>query len=92
MRLDYLATFLDGGRVVFSLIIALAFWRLGRTTRDRLFHAFAIAFLLMSVSSTLLGLGIVRGEWHYFAFLPRLFAFLVIIWAIVDKNRRAPKE
>jgi hypothetical protein len=92
MRLENLATFLDGGRVVFSLIIALAFWRLGRATRDRLYHAFAIAFVLMGVSSTLLGLGVVSTEWSYFAFLPRLFAFLVIIWAIIDKNRRAPKE
>jgi hypothetical protein len=92
MRLDYLATFLDGGRVVFQLIIALAFWRLGRTTRDRLYHAFAVAFVLMSVSSTLVGLGIAITDWSFFAFLPRLLAFLVIIWAIVDKNRRAPKE
>jgi hypothetical protein len=92
MRLENLAIFLDGGRVVFSLIITLAFWRLGRATRDRLYHAFAIAFFLMAVSSTLLGLGIVSTEWSFFAFVPRLFAFLVIIWAIIDKNRRAPKE
>ncbi|HTL37267.1 MAG TPA: DUF5985 family protein [Kofleriaceae bacterium] len=86
------ATFLDGGRVVFDLIIALSFLRLGRATHDRLYHAFAIAFVLMSVSSTLVGLGVATADWSAYAFLPRLLSFLVIIWAIVDKNRRAPTE
>jgi hypothetical protein len=92
MSLTSLATFLDGGRVVFCLIIALGFLRLGRTTHDRLYHAFAIAFVLMSVSSIFVGLRVAAADWSYIAFLPRLLAFLVIIWAIVDKNRRAPKD
>ncbi|HUS30745.1 MAG TPA: DUF5985 family protein [Kofleriaceae bacterium] len=92
MSLQALATFLDGGRVVFCLIIALCFWRLGRTTRDRLYHAFAIAFVLMAVSATLVGLRVAIADWSAIIYLPRLLAFLVIIWAIVDKNRRAPKE
>lgn len=92
MNLQALATFIDGGRVVFSLIIALCFWRLGRATHDRLYHAFAYAFILMAVSSTLVGLRLATTDWSYVAFLPRLVAFLLISWAIIDKNRRAPKD
>ena len=92
MSLSNLATFLDGGRLVFCLLIALAFLRLGRQTHDRLYHAFAVAFTLMAASAALVGLGIAPADRSYFSFLPRLVAFLVIIWAIVDKNRRAPKD
>jgi len=92
MKASSIATFLDGGRVVFCLIIALSFLRLGRATHDRLYYAFAASFVLMSISSTLVGLGVATADWSAFAFLPRLLAFLVIIWAIVDKNRRAPTE
>jgi hypothetical protein len=92
MNLASLATFLDGGRAVFCVIIALCFLRLGRATHDRLYHAFAIAFVLLAASSTLIGLGVASADWSVYAFLPRLLAFLVIIWAIIDKNRRAPKD
>jgi len=92
MNAAAIATFLDGGRVVFCLIIAVSFLRLGRAARDRLYYAFAIAFVMMSVSSTLIGLGVATTDWSAFVFLPRLLAFLVIIWAIIDKNRRAPTE
>lgn len=87
-----LATLLDGARVMSCLIIALAFVRIGRTARDRLYHAFAAAFVLMSVSEVLIGLGIVIGEHSSPVYLPRLAAFLLIIWAIIDKNRRATSD
>ena len=92
MSMTQLATFLDGGRVVLCLIVALVFLRMGRVSGDRLYAAFAAAFALMAVSSTAIGLGLAVGDWSAYAFLPRLAAFLLIIWAIVDKNRRAPKD
>jgi hypothetical protein len=92
MNLANLATFLDGGRVVFSLVIALGFLRLGRVTHDRLYYAFSVAFVLMAVSSTFIGLGVALGDWSALAFLPRLLAFGGIIWAIVDKNRRSASD
>ena len=92
MSLVSVASFLDGGRVVFSLVIAVAFLRLGRVTHDRLYYAFSGSFLLMAVSSTFIGLGVALGDWSVLAFLPRLLAFLVIIWAIVDKNRRSGSD
>lgn len=88
MTSDVLWTFLDGGRVALSLVVALAFLRLGRDGRDRLYHGFAIAFVLMAVSNVLIGLRVEVGDTDAFVFLPRLAAFLVIIAAIVDKNRQ----
>ncbi len=84
-----LETFLDGGKVTLCLIVALGFTKLGVRTADRLYYLFAIAFLLLGTSWVLLGLGAGYGEGSVYAFLPRLGAFLVIIAAIVDKNRRA---
>ena len=84
-----LETFLDGGKVTLCLVIAVGFVKLGRRTSDRLYHLFALAFLLLGTSWVLLGLGAGYGKASVYAFLPRLGAFLVIIAAIVDKNRRA---
>lgn len=84
-----LLAFLDGGKVTLCLIVALGFTKLGLRTSDRLYYFFAIAFLLLATSWVLLGLGAAFGEGSVYAFLPRLVAFLLIIAAIVDKNRRA---
>jgi hypothetical protein len=89
VSLDTLSIFLDGGRVTLSLLVAVAFLRLGRTTGDRLYHGFALAFVLMAASNVLVGLGLEVGESKALVFVPRLVAFLLIIAAIVDKNRRS---
>lgn len=78
----------DGGTVALCLVAALCFVKLGRRTGDRLYHAFAAAMVLLGASWILIGLGVATGDGSYVAFLPRLVAFLVIIGAIVDKNRR----
>jgi len=83
-----LATFLDGGRVVFCVMIALSFARLGRRTDERLYHAFAIAFVLLAIGATMIGLRVALGDYSVLVFVPRLLAFVLIILAIVDKNRR----
>lgn len=84
-----LAILLDGGRAVVSLVVALCFLRLGRSTKDRLYPAFAFSFVLLALSCVLVGLGVAPGDRSELAFVPRLVAFLLIIAAIVDKNRRA---
>lgn len=86
---DALLLMLDGSRVTLCLVVALCFARLGRLAKDRLYTAFAAAFVLLAANWTLLGVQAASGEHSVLAFLPRLLAFLVIIVAIVDKNRRA---
>lgn len=87
--LELFETLLDGGKVALSLVVALAFVKLGRRAGDRLYHGFALAFVLLGVSWALIGMGAATGDASYVAFLPRLAAFVVIILAIVDKNHRA---
>jgi hypothetical protein len=80
--------FLSGAMAMASGAIALFFLRFWRDTGDRLFGMFSAAFLLMG--ATRIGLAITQHEmetqthWYW----ARLAAFLIILIAIADKNRR----
>lgn len=77
-----------GGATAFgSLVLALFFFRFWRQTADRLFAAFALAFAVFAVNRFVLALLSEDDEARPYIYLVRLLAFLVIIAAIVDKNR-----
>lgn len=78
----------SSGAILFGyLIIALYFWRSWSVSRDPLLRHFAIAFGLLVLERVLL-LGSDADFPHRpLIYLTRLVAFLVIIWAIWDKNR-----
>jgi hypothetical protein len=67
---------------------ALCFLRFWRQTRDRLFAFFALAFLVLCVNRIVLAIVAApqgfRGDHFYWV---RFVAFLIIILAVVDKNR-----
>jgi peptidoglycan/LPS O-acetylase OafA/YrhL len=68
-------------------VAALFFLRFWKETRDRLFAMFAIAFAVLAANRVLLSYVAEPHEartWHY---LVRLLAFLLILAAVVDKNR-----
>jgi uncharacterized membrane protein len=68
-------------------VAGLFFLRFWRQTRERLFVLFALAFFIMSgnrVELTLTALRGARGDHLYFV---RLIAFMLILIAILDKNR-----
>jgi zinc transporter ZupT len=67
-------------------IAAVFFLRFWTTTRDRLFLAFAGAFLLMSLNQGLPALLEIPREEQSGFYLLRLGAFLLLIVAIVAKN------
>jgi Ca2+/Na+ antiporter len=76
------------GAVIMGCLTAsvffLSFWR---KSRDRFFGFFALAFLLLSVSWWVL---VIMGELNRFnpaVYVTRLAAFVVIIIAVLDKNR-----
>jgi hypothetical protein len=80
--------FLMGAMAMACWVAALFFLRFWRDTSDRLFALFACAFFLLGI--TRIGLAC----WHelsegqtYFHWL-RLAAFVLILIAIIDKNRR----
>lgn len=83
---------LEAGAVVLSLVIAVAFLKLGARSGDRLYRAFAVAFILLGSSWALLFLRAATGDDSHIAFVPRVAAFATIIGAIIDKNRRAHRR
>lgn len=79
--------FLSGAVTLGFAVAALFFLRFWRDTREELFLAFAIAFLLLGVAQSMLALGGVPDELRSWIYLVRLAAFLTIIVAILRKNR-----
>ena len=85
--------FLGGATALGCLIIALFFLRFWRQTRDRLFAIFSLAFFVFAMNRVLLTLVLdVENEARTFVYLLRLGAFVLIIAAVVDKNRGNPRR
>ena len=76
-----------GALVMGSFVVGLFFLRYWRTTRDRLFAMFALAFWALGVNWLGLALVATTQEARTAFYLVRLVAFLLIIAAIFDKNR-----
>ena len=83
---------LTGALAALDLVIALFFLRFHARTRDRLFALFATAFGILGVQRILLTLASDWGEDTVWLYGLRLLAFVLIIAAIVDKNRGAGRE
>ena len=79
--------FMWGALTIASWVIGLIFLRHWRASRDRLFAMFAAAFWLMGAGWAALAIENPTGETRHYFYLVRLAAFLVIIAAIIDKNR-----
>jgi alpha-D-ribose 1-methylphosphonate 5-triphosphate synthase subunit PhnI len=84
---------LAGALTMGFVIAGLFFLRFWRQTRDRLFALFALSFFAMALNRLMLSIlwayspGGVRGPWHDRMYWVRLVAFLLILLAILDKNR-----
>jgi hypothetical protein len=82
-----LLVFLSGMLAAGYLVAAAFFFRFWRQTRDRLFAFFSAAFAILAIQRTLLIDEFALFENQTWSYLLRLFAFLLILYAIVDKNR-----
>ena len=80
--------FLYGAGAMGCLVAGLFFWRFWRHSLDRLFLMFALAFWMLAIDRTVLGLLAFANEWRQYVFLIRLAAFTLILYGILDKNRR----
>lgn len=78
---------LSGMLVAGYSVAALFFLKFWSTSRDRLFALFSAAFFLLALQRLLLAITRVYLEQQYGLYVLRLVAFLLIIFAIVDKNR-----
>lgn len=81
--------FLSGAVTLGFLLCGLHFLGFWKRSRDKLFLAFAFAFWLLGINQALLALADIPVEERSWVFLLRLAAFVLIIVAIVGKNRRS---
>ena len=83
---DTLIHFMLGAIAMACVVAASFFLRFWRKTRDRLFGLFAVAFFVLGLNWV--ALAFTRGdEVRVMLYAVRLVAFVVILVAIVDKNR-----
>ncbi len=76
-----------GAVAMASLVAALFFLHFWRTTHDRFFLLFALAFAIDAATRFALSLSGVSSEYEPFFYGSRLITFGLIIIAIIDKNR-----
>jgi hypothetical protein len=81
--------FLRGVNATLAMVIALFFARAWRRVGDRFFLLFSAAFGLMAVNQLIIALIGEADDWTLGVYGVRLFAYLLIIAAILDKNRTA---
>lgn len=87
MKAQEISLILSGAILLGYLVASLFFFRFWRQTRDRLFACFALAFMILAVERILLIPSSPLYSHSPQLYLTRLVAFVVIIWAIWDKNR-----
>jgi hypothetical protein len=88
MTTDFLAYALSGAIFMGLAVVGLFFLRFWRQTGDRLFAIFAMAFWVLTLERLLLLLIDPKDELRPYVYTVRLFAFLLILTAIIDKNRK----
>lgn len=80
---------MSGLLVALDTVAGLFFLRFWFSSRDRLFALFGAAFWILALHWLALALvGAVDETRHYF-YAIRLLGFLVVLVAIIDKNRSA---
>jgi hypothetical protein len=84
---DVTLQLVPGAIVMGYAVSGLFFLRFWRQTKDRLFLIFAISFWLLGAQRLALALTAQTVEDTTGLYLVRLLAFLLILLAIVDKNR-----
>jgi hypothetical protein len=88
--MDQLNRFILGAIVMACAIIGVFFLRFWRRTRDRLFIIFAAAFWLLGVNWLLLAFTDPNAETQRLVlYALRAIAFILILIAILDKNRKS---
>jgi hypothetical protein len=81
-------TFLFGTLTTLAFAAGLFFLRYWKSSGDRFFSFFAVAFWALGANWALLVGRDPSDEYTPYFYLLRLAAFLLIVGAIVDKNRR----
>ena len=80
-------SFLSGAIMMACAASGLFFFKFWRTSRDRLFLFFAVAFWTLATERWVLVIKPVTAETGFCVYVFRLVAFAIILAAIIDKNR-----
>ena len=80
--------FLWGALTMVSATIGLMFLKFWRRTGDRLFALFGTAFFVFALNWLVLAVVQPSDESRHYVYLIRLFAFVLLLIGIIDKNRR----
>ena len=84
---DALSQLISGALVMGYFVAGLYFLRFWRDTRDRLFGIFAAAFWLLAAQRAALAMTVDPTGEQVVLYSVRLLAFVLILAAIIDKNR-----
>jgi hypothetical protein len=81
--------FIHGASMFACFLIGVSFLRFWRVSRDRFFILFSSAFFLLGLERLIIAAATANGDelgtWLY---LLRIMAFLMILSAVLDKNRK----
>lgn len=83
--------FLSGALMMCFVAISLFFARFWISTKDKLFASFSISFAVLAIERLCLIELDPAHEARSFVYVARLLAFILIIYAIVDKNKNSGK-
>jgi hypothetical protein len=87
-----LVDFLAGAVTLGYFVAAGFFLRFWRRTSDRLFLAFAAAFVLLAINQALAAFLGASDERTPYAYVLRVLGFVLILYAIVDKNLSSSRK
>ena len=87
-----ISLFLAGGITALCLVVSMFFLRYGKKTGDPFFKYFTLAFLLLAIERMVWFAVSGQTEVLPIVYCFRLAAFLVIIAAILMKNRLSKSE
>jgi hypothetical protein len=82
--------FFTGALTLANVVVAMFFHRFWRKTGDRFFGLFALAFVTFAGARIALSVVDAQHEGRDYLYLVRLVGFLIILVAILDKNRKTP--
>lgn len=83
-----MSAIISGAVVALDLVAALFFLRFWKASRERLFGMFALAFSVLAIQRLAIAITRETMEDQTIFYLLRLAAYVIIVVAIVDKNRR----
>lgn len=84
-----LPAFIAGMQVMVAFIIGVRFLKYWRLSHDPFFVWFAAAFWMFGTGVMIRAFDIGESEHGHLVFLPRLAGYLMILMAILNKNRQS---